>query len=214
MQDARAELVLQQRDQRLLVALLALQHPGVHLGSTCVCSSCICSARVCSSCVCSSSASPWHLPPYPEPNTTGSGLFGCQRLLLLCMSSPQKKAALLLHRSSWGTPTPALLPHLRCGNPKTALPRLTHVWGWQSSSPAAPWGTAIGGIHPSQWELLLGMPWPRVQVSWLAIAEDFAGTSSTSPGGCCNSGAGVRQLQRDAGSAPPLLPAEFCSRSL
>lgn len=46
-----------------------------------------------SSSLCSSLASPWQ---HPEPNTTRACLSGCQQLLLLSASSPQRQAALLL----------------------------------------------------------------------------------------------------------------------
>lgn len=107
----RMGLSPQERDQCLPAALLApwrcrgtaAWHPGVLPSPQQGCS-------LGSACFSSSSASPWHLPQHPEPNTTRARLFGCQRRLLLSASSPQKKAGLLLHRGSWRTPTVALLP--------------------------------------------------------------------------------------------------------
>ena len=89
---------------------------------------------------CSFSASPWHLPQHPEPNTTPRAhLFPCQRRLLLSASSSRQKAALLPHGSSWGPPTPALLPpaHLQTP-PRPPSP------GWCTSGA----GTASAQLRP------------------------------------------------------------------
>lgn len=154
-----------------------------------------------SACFCSSSASPWHLPQHPEPNTTRARLLGCQRRLLLSASSPRKKTALLLHRSSWGTPPPSS----SAAGPQATGPGLVHVWGWPSCSLAAP-----QALHsPSAAEAASrGSSWPRVQALRLAIAKGFAGTSLASPGGSCNSGAGVSGRRGMWDQPPPPLPAE------
>lgn len=60
---------------------------------------------------------------------------------------PLAEAALLLHRSSWGTPSGFYSPSPAAGSPNTTLLRLRHVWGWHSL--AAPQGAAVGG-HTSQ----------------------------------------------------------------
>lgn len=66
---------------------------------------------------------------------------------------PPAEAALLLHRSSWGTPSGFYSPSPAARSPNTTLLRLRHVWGWHSL--AAPQGAAVSG-HTSQQSLLLG----------------------------------------------------------
>lgn len=113
---------------------------------------------------------------------------------------PPKEGSSAASQERLGDPHPGSTPSSSAaGSPKTTLPRLMHVWGWHSCSLVCccRWHSPIA-VEAASWDT----SWPRVRVSWLAIAKGFAGTSLASPGRCCNSGAGVRQSQGDAGSTP------------
>ena len=128
-----------------------------------------------------------------------------------------KRRQLCFFTGAAGGPPPRLYsPQLSCRPPRDHPPQADARLGRAQLQPACSpgccrrWHSPIAA-EAASWDV----SWPRVRVSRLAIAKGFAGTSLTSPGGCCNSGAGVRRLQRDAGSAPPTVACcQFCSRSL
>lgn len=133
------------------------------------------------------------IAPGAKHNTSGACCFLCAAL---------KRRQLCCFTGADGDPPGSTPPSSAPGPPRPPPQADTHL-GLAQLQPGCSPGCCHRRHSPiaaktASW----AMAWLWVWVSWPVIAKGSAGTSSASPGGCWNSGAGVRRSQRDAGSAP------------